>query len=33
MSSRNLTHTLAEHGLVKADTATESDWNTVRYHL
>jgi hypothetical protein len=29
MSSRNLTHTLAEHGLVKADTATESDWNTV----
>lgn len=29
MSSRNLTHTLAEHGLVKADTATESDWSTV----
>lgn len=29
MSSQNLTHTLAEHGLVKADTAIESDWNTV----
>lgn len=29
MSPRNLTHTLTEHGLVKADTATESDWNTV----
>ena len=29
MSLQNLTHTLAEHGLVKADTAIESDWNTV----
>ena len=29
MPSQNLTRTLAEHGLVKADTATESDWNAI----